>query len=78
MNADPFLTLSLQLSEVNLVLNALAVQPFNQVNALIARIGAQAKSQLDAPPKQTGRPRGSKNKPKTAGATDGTNANNAQ
>lgn len=40
------ITLNLEIQEVNLVLNALATQPFNQVFELIAKIKTQADPQV--------------------------------
>ena len=38
--------LTLQLTEVNLILKALGDMPFNQVSELVTKIHAQAKEQL--------------------------------
>jgi len=41
------INLELDINEVNLLLNALAVQPYNQVNALITKIQGQAAPQVE-------------------------------
>ncbi len=43
---DPVLNLSLSVSEINLVLNAMGNLPHNQVRVLIDKVTAQAQEQL--------------------------------
>jgi chromatin remodeling complex protein RSC6 len=77
MNQPQILTIQLGVNGVQLVLNALAKMPFDQVAELIAVIRVQAEQQLNPQPaadpvqpvkRAGGRPKGSKNKGKTASA----------
>ncbi len=73
MNQPQILTIQLGVNGVQLVLNALAKMPFDQVAELIAVIRVQAEQQLNPQPaapvqaaaRKGGRPKGSKNKGKT-------------
>lgn len=78
MNQPQLLNIKLGVTGVQIVLNALAKLPFDQVAELIAVIKTQADMQLNpqpaaqpkqpAAPKRAGRPKGSRNKAKAAPA----------
>lgn len=46
---EPTINLSLSVKETELILNALAKFPYNEVSAIIATISSQAKAQLESP-----------------------------
>lgn len=81
MNQPQILNIKLGVNGVQIVLNALAKMPFDQVAELIAVIRVQAEQQLNpqpvaqpeqpAAPKRGGRPKGSKNKPAEPAPAEG-------